>query len=253
METPAAQIRYAMKEVQALRSRVAQSLKLSAALHDIKMIQSMRFAMTYQDLMDSKRFKGCAEFFLTELYSERDYRQRDQQFARVAGAIELAFPKSVLNTTVQLAKLHHVTETLDVAMAEKWLENGQFAYHLRYLYAWKKLNFTEQRQWQLNTVILIGRKLGYLTQQPGLRMLLKIMQKPAAVAGLAELQSFLETGFDKFKEMSKQKETLNTFLETIQCRESEWISKLNSSDEKASHIQLSQAVTELIKQKSPIE
>jgi len=95
---------------------------------------------------------------LTELYSERDYNQRDRQFAKVASAIEAAFPQPVIATTVDLARLHQITETLDLAMARQWLRDPAPSRAIRYYRAWRVLNCPQQRQWQLDTVLSIGQK-----------------------------------------------------------------------------------------------
>jgi hypothetical protein len=109
-----------MARVDELRRLAADSPRLTTALHAIKTWQYSRFADTYQDLLESKVFAGCARFFLEELYSERDYSQRDAQFARVAEAIELAFPEHVVAVTASLAELRATTERLDHAMARCW-------------------------------------------------------------------------------------------------------------------------------------
>lgn len=229
MDASASIIRNSMAQVQTLRTRVSRNPDLVQALHEVKTIQARRFAITYHDLLHSNDFKDCAEFFLTELYSERDYSHRDEQFARVAGAITVAFPDKLMVMAVHLAKLHLVTETLDVAMAEKWAQEINRPIADRYLRAWKALDSNAQRQWQLNTVLLIGRKLGTLTRQRGLQLLLKMMRRPATIAGLSELQLFLEAGFERFRNLSKRDDALQTFLQTIQVRESEWIRMLIAS------------------------
>lgn len=227
MEAASTQIRKALSEVQSLRLCVSKSAGLTSALHDVKEFQAQRFARAYQDLLQSETYSSCAEFFLTELYSARDYGKRDEQFAKVAGAIEVAFPEAVLSTTVSLARLHQVTETLDIAMAQQWLQNPSLSPDMRYLHAWRELNCTAQRRWQLDTVVLIGQRLGELTRHRGLRLLLKLMRRPAEIAGLSELQSFLETGFDRFSQLAKADQTLNEFLETIQTRETSWLNTLD--------------------------
>lgn len=242
-----------MRDVKTLRLRVSKSAELTSALHAIKKIQAQRFANTYQDLLRSQAHKDCAEFFLSELYGERDYSKRDEQFAKVAGTIELALPEAVISTTVSLATLHHVTETLDIAMAEHWAHNRSLPGPIRYLHAWRELNCTAQRRWQLETVIVIGQKLGELTRQRGLRLMLKLMRHPAEIAGLTELQAFLETGFDRFLQLAKVKETLSEFLETIQTRESSWINTLDSIDEFEGEVLLTKMLQTSHKQKRPIE
>jgi len=230
MDSASAQIRHAMRVVEDLRQQLTTNASLARAVHEIKAIQARRFACTYQDLLISPVYKGCASFFLTELYSERDYGQRDRQFAKIATAIELALPQPVITTAVDLARLHQVTETLDVAMAQHWLQETTASLATRYQLAWRALDRRTQRQWQLTTVVGIGEKLGELTRRRGLRLLLKMMRQPAEIAGLGELQSFLETGFDRFSQIAKSRETLNGFLGAINARESDWIDALDSAD-----------------------
>jgi hypothetical protein len=75
-------------------------------------------------------------------------------------------------------------------------------------------------------VLDVGRELDRLTRTPGLRLMLKMMRKPATVAGLGSLQRFLETGFDTFAAMSRQGDGVTYFLNTVQARESGLIDRL---------------------------
>ena len=61
----------------------------------------------------------------------------------------------------------------------------------------------------------VGAALDLYTRRPLLRHSLKLMRGPAKAAGLGELQRFLESGFDTFKEM----QGANAFLRTIAIRE----------------------------------
>ena len=90
---------------------------LRAALGWVKRVQSQRFAGTYADLLARGPYAAATRFFLDELYSDKDYAERDAQFARIAGAIERLFPAQMRGTAVDLAELHALTEELDQAMA----------------------------------------------------------------------------------------------------------------------------------------
>jgi len=217
------QIRAALQQIESARSEARACAVLAGAVREVKRYQSRRFAATYQDLLTSDNAGRCARFFLEELYSERDYTQRDAQFARVAGVIEATFPESVIDLTVTLAKLHLATESLDLQMAHVWRDTPHLTDGERYARAWRALNRCAERQWQLDTVLGIGRELGKLTRKPTLRLLLKMMRQPAKVAGLGDLQRFLEGGFERFAELAKRPEALKDFLSTIQLREQAWI------------------------------
>ncbi|PIQ55111.1 MAG: hypothetical protein COW02_03690 [Comamonadaceae bacterium CG12_big_fil_rev_8_21_14_0_65_59_15] len=223
------QIRAALQQIESARSEVRASSALTCAVREVKRYQSQRFATTYQDMLTSDIYGRCARFFLEELYSECDYTQRDAQFAKVAGVIDATFPEPVIDLTVTLAQLHLATETLDLRMAQVWREAPHLVAGQRYARAWAALDSQADRQWQLDTVLGIGRELGKLTRKPTLRLLLKMMRQPAKVAGLGELQRFLESGFDHFAELSKRPQALKDFLSTIQTREQAWIDQLETT------------------------
>ncbi|OQW89684.1 MAG: hypothetical protein BWK72_00005 [Rhodoferax ferrireducens] len=235
-------IRQAIARVAELRQIAGQSETLGRALSEIKDFQSRRFAKTYSDMLASPAFSGCARFFLEELYSERDYSHRDAQFAKVAGAIELTFPAPVIELAVTLAELHEATEELDLQMAAEWANLPAESPVLRYSEAWLMVGQKSQREWQLATVLHIGKELAELTRKRGLRLLLKMMRRPAELAGLGDLQVFLETGFDQFKQLAQNTKLVDEFLERIRERENNWIIELfavNSATHKAKNAQSS--------------
>ncbi|MDD5029948.1 MAG: hypothetical protein PHH58_10680 [Rhodoferax sp.] len=225
----ARQIRAAMRQVESTRLQARASPALTRAVAEVKNFQEQRFSSTYQDFLASDRFGPCASFFLRELYSAQDYTQRDAQFAKVATAIERALPQPVIATTVKLAELHDATESLDLQMAQHWGDDPSVRASSRYQRAWRALNCREKRLWQLNMVLDIGRELGRLTRKPGLRLLLKMMRRPASLAGLSDLQGFLESGFDRFAQLSKDPAALQCFLETIETREHDWINRFETA------------------------
>jgi hypothetical protein len=226
MDTSAQKIQDALQVVSQLRQQHASAPALAQASTQVKHFQARRFQATYADMLHSPRYKTAAGFFLNELYSDKDYAERDQQFARIASTIARLFPQAVVNTAAALAEVHALTETLDDQMARCWLadqsaapQKGESA---RYIHCWRQLGNPAARHHQLAVVLQLGQELDRLTRARGLRTLLKIMRRPAAAAGLNSLQQFLETGFDAFAEMGGAGE----FLQQVQLRESEWIRSL---------------------------
>jgi hypothetical protein len=226
-------IRESVARVSELRRTAATHGDLLQANKTIKRFQARRFAGTYADLLASPAYSGAARFFLDELYSDKDYSQRDAQFARIANALQTFFPEQVVATAVALAQLHALTETLDQEMAAAWLaQNSEpvCSDELRYMRAWKQVGRLEDRERQLSDVLRVGEELERLTRKPGLRMMLRMMRRPAEVAGLGALQSFLESGFDTFAEMARKGSRAREFLDTIRAREMDWFSQLYGSD-----------------------
>ena len=236
------QIRESISRVVALRQKVVDQPDLALALHTVKHVQAQRFAGTYQDLLTSTSYAACANFFLEELYGAKDFAERDAQFARIAGALQRTFPQQVVATAVALAELHNLTEELDLAMALNWQLQPGVPAAQAYVLAWRAVGRREDRLWQLNTVLDIGQELGHLTRKPGLHFMLKMMRKPAELAGLGSLQNFLESGFKHFADLARNKGTVSSFLDTVKARESTWIDRLFDAPAVACVTELSQTL-----------
>lgn len=236
----AQKIRDAVARVTILRQECGRQPALARAVQTVKRTQASRFAGTYADLLHSGPYVAATRFFLEELYGDEDYAERDAQFARIAGAIEKLFPADVADTAVALARLHSVTEHLDVAMGRAWLEAGRPESDVAacYVQSWRAVGRRDDREAQLTVVLSVGQEMARLTRLPGLRLMLRMMRRPAAAAGLSSLQHFLEVGFDTFAAMAKRPGGAEAFLDTIRERESRLIEMLFEADLVACETQL---------------
>jgi hypothetical protein len=229
----AEKIREAVSLVSAQRARCATDSELFAAIARVKRFQARRFAATYADLLAADSYRRAAQFFLDELYGDQDFTQRDLQFSRIAGALQRIFPQDVVATAVALADLHARTEQMDFAMGQAWRElerRPELDETMCYVIAWRHVAKREARYEQLASVLELGREMEKLTRAPGLRFMLRMMRRPAAAAGLGDLQRFLESGFDNFQTMSHEEGLAAQFLSTIERRESAWLVTLFDAD-----------------------
>ncbi|CAG1017765.1 hypothetical protein BURC_02453 [Burkholderiaceae bacterium] len=199
--------------VAAERERRAACAELSQRVVALKAYQQRRFAHTYSDLLASARYAAAARFFLDELYGPRDYSQRDAQFARVVPALVRLFPQEIVDTVATLGELHALSETLDSIAASMLLTPEVDA--VAYVHAWQATGHVDDRERQIALTLAVGESLDQLVRNPLLRHSLRMMRAPARAAGLAELQRFLESGFDTFKAMKGARE----FLATVGTRE----------------------------------
>ncbi len=229
-------IRTAMNQVAHLRSQQRATPGLLAWVQAVKRFQTLRFEAAYRDLLHEPRYASAVRFFLQELYSPRDYSDRDAQFARIAAAIERLFPQTVVSTAVTLAQVHAMTEQLDTELARVLLAaHGDTAPQegcvnvTEYVPAFTKVGTCAQRHEQLAAVVTLGQQLDRLTRTPGLRGLLRMMRMPASASGLSALQRFLEAGFDTFSGMGGA----SAFLRTIHERESGYIDRLFQEPEQS--------------------
>ena len=230
-------IRQAVAEVEELRRESRDRPDIGAAVTRVKRLQARRFRGTYADLLASGPYRAAAQFFLEELYGERDYADRDAQFARIAGAVERLFPRDVADTAAGLARLHALTESLDHALARRFAGAGGDEV-AEYVQAWKSSGRRDDRQRQLETVVAIGEEMSRLTRLPGLRLMLRMMRRPASAAGMRSLQRFLESGFDTFAAVTKSPGGAERFLGIIRQREQRLVDLLFDGDAVACETEL---------------
>ena len=194
-----ARILASLEQVQAELARRGAEPGLLPKVLTLKHYQQRRFERSYADLLASARHGAAARFFLDELYGPQDFSRRDAQFARVVPALVKLFPHEVVATVERLAALHALSEQLDTRMAR--CLPGPDCGAAAYAAAWQAAGSPAERETQVALLLAVGHALDELTRKPLLRQALRMMRKPAAAAGLAELQSFLERGFDCFKAM----------------------------------------------------
>lgn len=221
----------ALSVVDALRAAHAAQTDLRVLVSTVKRVQSARFRRCYADALNHRDWGAAAEFFLLELYGDKDFSQRDQQFGRIAPAMERLFPSSVVAVATALVHLHAMSEQLDHQMALALREllgspASDASVSTAYVQAWRQVGQAPARQAQLSMALHLGRELIALTRITGLRTMLRMMRVPAGTAGLGHLQAFLERGFDTFATMQRSKSGADSFLAMVNTRESAWIGRL---------------------------
>ena len=231
----AQRIRDAVAHVSHLRELAAANRELGESVASVKRFQAQRFGHTYKDLAGDYRYRAATRFFLTELYGEQNYVERDSQFSRIAGALQRMLPSATIQTAVSLSELHCLSERLDFGMAQAWLMHGTSSRNLaqRYVICWRSVSQRDRRELQLRMVLEIGEELGRLTKVGGLRLMLSAMRAPAVAAGLGSLQHFLESGFDAFKSLTTHDRGPENFLEIIRTRETHLVELLFDGEDVA--------------------
>jgi hypothetical protein len=200
-----------LRAVDEQRARRARDPALATRVREVKHFQHERFQGTYADLLSSRRYAKVARFFLEELYGPGDFSKRDAQFARVVPGLVRLFPMEVVHTVQTLGDLHALSEELDTAMGSV-VPDGPIS-AAAYKAAWQTVGRRADREAQITLTRSVGDALDAYTRNPLLRHSLRLMRAPARMAGLGELQSFLETGFDTFREMKGAREFLDTVVQ----------------------------------------
>ena len=196
-------------QLRLVKEERAHAQRIGAARKELKRYQAARLAATHADLLAQADTHAAALFFLEELYGPVDLTQRDADLARIVPAMERLLPLQALHAITEAVALDALSERLDGAMAQQLGE--QFG-ERDYAEAYRRTS-ADDRARQLDQVQALGMALCDLVRIPMLSMTLKMMRAPARVAGLGELQQFLERGFESFKKMRDARRFVETIVE----------------------------------------
>ena len=167
---------------QEFRERLARRLAWQRAAHDavrdprnllpqlslLRQWQARRLAESFADFLADPKMRPAAEFFLSDLYGDKDFSARDRDAARILPLMSRLLPDTLLRAATEAIELAVLSHALDAAV-----------------------------------------------KKHGVHKLLRASRIPAQLAGLSELQAFLERGFTAFDALGGADE----FLAAVSKRE----------------------------------
>ena len=225
----AAALRRHLQAAKALRQQARQAPDAARKRLLLRQWQAERLARSYADLLASERFGLAANFFLSDLSGPKDFSSRDEEVEQILPLLSNLLPLSALQTIALAVEVDALTEQLDALMVAELDRAGTIA-HLdkaAYSAAYRRVGRRDDRLRQIVLIRATGDALEKLAQKPLLGALLKLMRGPAELAGLAELQIFLENGLAAFRRMGQA----DAFLDCIEWRERMLLDKLFSGAE----------------------
>jgi hypothetical protein len=215
----------------ALRSHLAllkelrgDAERIPPRLLEVKRWQSQRLAASYADMSAMPRYRTATAFFLEDLYGPKDFSRRDQAMMRILPTMARILPASAVETAALAIELEALSEDLDHRVARA-LGPGPID-GASYAEAYRKAGTRQERERQVQLIEEVGRRLDALVGKPLVFRTLKLMRAPARMAGLEDLQDFLERGFDSFRRMDGASE----FLALIRSRETAILNRLFSGE-----------------------
>ena len=208
--------------LETLRSLRGGNAAPPVRLAELKAFQSKRLAATYADVAAQPRYRLATAFFLDDLYGPKDFSSRDAAMLRIHPVMVRTLPDSAVATATRAIELEALSETLDHRVAAG-LEPGPID-EARYARAYREYSSRDERERQIELIVAVGRDLDALVKKPLVQATLKLMRTPARLAGLQDLQDFLERGFESFRAMNGA----GAFLDLVRERETEILNRLFS-------------------------
>ncbi len=198
-----------------VREDVAAGPDAPAKREALRSWQASRLARTHADLLESPRFAGTASFFLSDIYGPKDLSRHEKAVRNILPIMTALLPAAGLETVADAFELNALSEALDAAMLAELGDKVFTLEEADYAKAYRAVDRRADRERQIELIMHLGQSLDRLTAKPFLGTTLSMMRGPAAAAGLADLQGFLERGYTAFRKMKGASE----FLETITARE----------------------------------
>lgn len=206
-----------LNRVAALREQMRRYPQDMQDRDSLRQWQADRLGRTHRDLLASDRYGPAARFFLTDLYGPGDSARRDADVIRVMPTAERLLPESGHKVLAQAIELDALSEELDYLMVVALRRIGGInpITEEHYAIAYRAVGEQTNRERQITLVSELGMTLDRLARKPLLGATLKLVSGPAHLAGLGELFSFVERGYQVCHEMG----LASDFLETIASRE----------------------------------
>lgn len=205
-----------------VRARLAADPKGQAGREALRVWQADRLARTHADLLENPRFASTASFFLDDIYGPKDLSRHEEEVRRILPLMAKVLPVPGLETVADAIELSALSESLDADMVAALKKEVFSLTEDDYVKAYRTVGRRPDRERQIELIANLGKSLDRLTRKPFIGTALSMMRKPAVLAGLADLQIFLERGYQAFRAMKGSEE----FLGTISSREfallSEW-------------------------------
>ncbi len=171
------------------------------SLKTLQAWQARRLERSFRAFLEHPRRRSAALFFLTDVYGEQDFRQRDADIARVVPKMQRLLPAALVATVADGVLLGALSHALDLRMAQALDGCGKLTTEA-YARAYRTVGHPRLRARQIQLIGDVGRGLNHALTMPGVGTLLRLSRHPAQAAGLGKLQSFLERGYAAFAELA---------------------------------------------------
>lgn len=191
--------------------------------------QTQRLERSFARFLQDPARRPAAHFFLSDVYGDRDFSQRDADIAKVMPMMQRLLPDTLVATVADGIELGALTHALDLRMAQalqRIAPRRRSIDEALYAQAYRDVGLPRLRTRQIELIDHVGQGLAAALRMPGVSMLLKLSRVPAKAAGLGELQLFLERGFEAFAEL----DDAQAFLADIRHHETQAMTRLLAED-----------------------
>ena len=148
---------------------------LEEAKTAVQDFQVRRLKRDFRDLRMSEEYGPFSEFFATEIYSARDFTERNESFRKLTGQFRHLLGDEIYHGLIGLLDLHMLTDELDEVVAKRILTDGlplSFT-ETQYEKIYRDLDNYDERVRQIEMIIESLHFTHHVSQQALIGMVLK--------------------------------------------------------------------------------
>ena len=204
----------------------------------LRIWQAERLAHTYADLLEQRRYRPAALFFLEDIYAARDFSQRDHDLETMYNFMRRFVPDEISRPAALTIKLHRMTEALDRKLLDVLVNQLGVTDSItveQYAEGYRRCDNYHERVEQIDAIIEICEHLDGIVRNPVTGPALSIAKRPLRGAGYGEVVTFLERGYDSFKRMHGSRH----FRKTLKEREMGILDRIYANDPDPFHSEIS--------------
>lgn len=201
---------------QHLNDPVAEPRNRLATLSPLRRWQAARLSESFTDLLATPRTRAAAQFFLSDLYGDKDFTGRDRDAARILPMMSRLLPEPLIQAACDAIELGALSHAFDLRMAGALARRKTPDAPITladYQKAYRAVGLPRLRAHQIDLILKVGIALDAGVHRHGVHRLLRASRIPAQLAGLSQLQRFLERGFDAFADLGGADDFLKTITE----------------------------------------
>jgi hypothetical protein len=210
-----------------LRARWAEDGNSAAQRTRLRAWQAERLARTHADLLRSPDFRDGAEFFLTDLYGPKDLTAGIDQVRHVVPAMVKVLPAAALKAIADAIELEALSEDLDADVVTALGPGTKQISATSYARAYRTVGRRPDRERQIGLINHLGGSLDSLARQALISVALRMLRKPAELAGFGGLYGFIERAYAAFRKMRDG----GKFMTIVADREMEVSNSIFSGDD----------------------
>lgn len=200
----------------ALHQQYLGSKKKLAAYEQFVALQLGYFLPKYDGMRDLPGFSDAIDFVVSDL-TGTGIASRDQEIGKVVPVMTRFLPDKALESLALAMTLNARVLEINLAIAARLLPvvkaSGAFT-EREYCAATREVSSMTDFDELIGMTRAAGESLAKIVKVPMIRSLLRSMRLPARMAGVTDLQVFLEKGFDTFIAL----DDVEQFLDTMEAQ-----------------------------------